>query len=127
MWSAVREDKTGPAHLVDDLKNGARVGGNKVSTGEDFLFMDLLSKRDEVAKPCRLLLDKKKDGAAPVITVQGNTQSSFKRELGFQCRPSRTSNRLPPHDREVKGGGTLAETSGAQVQMLVLSTYGWGE
>ena len=63
----MREDERGPADPVDDFWNGARVGGTKVFTAEDFLPEYLMGKGDEVAKSCRLLLDRKKDGAATVI------------------------------------------------------------
>ena len=33
-WSSVREGERGPADSADAFKNGARVGGNKVPTGE---------------------------------------------------------------------------------------------
>ena len=36
-WGSVREGERGPADLVDAFKSGARVGGDKVPTGEGFL------------------------------------------------------------------------------------------
>ena len=48
-WSGMREDKRGPGDPVDDFRNGARVGGNKVPTGEGFPPVDLVGKGDEVA------------------------------------------------------------------------------
>ena len=48
-WSDVREDERGPANPVDDFWDGARVGGNKVSTGEGFRPVDLVRKGNEVA------------------------------------------------------------------------------
>lgn len=49
LWVDVREDERGPAEPVDDFKNAARMGGNKVPTGESFLPVDLMGKGDEVA------------------------------------------------------------------------------
>ena len=68
-WNGVREDERRPADPVDDFRNGARAGGSKVSTGEDFLPVDLLvaGKGDEVASPVDPFLDRKNGGAATVI------------------------------------------------------------
>ena len=48
-WGSVPESERGPADLVDAFNSGARVGGNKVPTGEVFLPVGLLGKGDEVA------------------------------------------------------------------------------
>ena len=45
----MREGERGPADPVDAFKSGARVGGNKMLTGEGFLPVGLLGKGDEVA------------------------------------------------------------------------------
>ena len=45
MWSGVREDERGPADPGNDVRDGARVGGNEVSTGENFLFVDLVVRK----------------------------------------------------------------------------------
>ena len=39
----------GHADPEHDFRNGARAGGNKVSTGEGFLSVDVVGKGDEVA------------------------------------------------------------------------------
>ena len=48
-WTGVGVEERGPTDPIDDFRNGARVGGNKVSTGKGFLPVDLVGKGDEVA------------------------------------------------------------------------------
>ena len=48
-WGIVREDERGHPDPVDAFKSGARVGVNKMSTGEGVLPADLLEKGDEGA------------------------------------------------------------------------------
>ena len=43
-WGSVHEGEKGPADPVDAFKSGARVGGNKVPTGEGFLPVGLLGE-----------------------------------------------------------------------------------
>ena len=45
----MRESERGPADPVDPFTSGARVGGNKVPTGENFLTVAPQGKGDEVA------------------------------------------------------------------------------
>ena len=69
----------GYADPVDDFKNGARVRGNKVSTGEGFRPVDLAGKGHTVA----ILVDSsqmgKKVERPPLL--RGH-ESSFNRDLG---------------------------------------------
>ena len=59
----------GPADPENDFdKNGARVVGNKVSTGEGFLPVGLPGKGDKVANLVDSSSKGKKGGEAPVIT-----------------------------------------------------------
>ena len=48
-WGSVRESERGPADPADAFKSGARLGGDKVPTGEGFLPVGLLGKGDDVA------------------------------------------------------------------------------
>ena len=45
----MRQDETWVVDPVDAFKSKARVGGNKLPTGEGFLPVDLLGKGDDVA------------------------------------------------------------------------------
>jgi len=76
----VREDERGPADPVDVFKNGARVGGNKGSTGEGFRPVDLVGKGDEVANLVDSSLIGKRVERPPLL--RGNAESSFNRDLG---------------------------------------------
>ena len=78
----MREDERGPADPIDDdfKKNGYRVGGNKVSTGEGFLPVDLAGKGDEVSSLVDLSLTGKIVERPPLL--RGNAESSFNRDFG---------------------------------------------
>ena len=76
----MREDERGFADAVDDFRHGARVGGNKVSTEEDFLPVDLVGMGDEVANLVDLSLIGKRVERPPLL--RGNFESSLNRDLG---------------------------------------------
>ena len=73
-----REDESGPADPVDAFNRGARVG-NKVSTGEGLLPVDLLEKGDDVA----YLVDSSLTGRVAKLPplLRENAESSCTRDL----------------------------------------------
>lgn len=77
----MRDDERASEDPADDLKNGARVGGNKVPTGEGFLPVDLLRKGDEVANLVDSSLTGKRVEQPPLL--RGNAESSTNRNLGI--------------------------------------------
>ena len=76
----MREDTRGLAEPVDDLKNGARVGGNKGSTGKGFRPVDLVGKGVEVANLVDSSLTGKRVGRPPIL--RRNAKLSLNRDLG---------------------------------------------
>ena len=73
-------EERGPTDPIDDFRNGARVGGNKVSTGKGFLPVDLVGKGDEVANLAESSLIGKRVERLPFL--RGNAESIINRDLG---------------------------------------------
>ena len=69
-----------PANPVDDFENGAPVGCNKGSTGEDFRPVNLVGKGDELSNIVDCSLRSKNVEWPPLF--RGNAESDFKRDVG---------------------------------------------
>ena len=77
-WRA-RKRKRDCRPRVDDFRNGARVGGNIVPTGEGFLPLDLFGEGDDIANRVDSSLTAKRVEQPPLI--RGNAELSFNRDL----------------------------------------------
>ena len=78
MWSGVREDERGPADPVHDFRNGARVGGNKVSTGVPSCRPGREGRQGSNRVDSSLI--GKRVERPPLL--RGNAKSSFNQDLG---------------------------------------------
>ena len=79
-WSSVCEGERRPVDLADAFESGAWEGGNRVPTGEGFILVDLLEKRDEVANLVGPSLIGKRVEQPPLI--RGNTEHIFTLDFG---------------------------------------------
>ena len=75
----MREDERGASNPIGKFKNGARVGGIKVPTGEGFLPVAFLGKMGEAANLIDSSLIEKRVERPPLL--RGSTKSSFTRDL----------------------------------------------